>query len=471
MNKQQLQNILETYAAAARLYVPNFDLVIQFSEHEIFKNLLPNQEILFSVFTKAVNPDNNQKYLFSDLLDAWDGLFLLYLGLNGLSSRSYQRANFSTEIISKLQQFINLMLNAKDKIEKVHLFKEFKNTINETEKKLLENYPIYIRHIKYVHETLYLMIFLNAAEPNINLIEIFLWQILIDHDPTVVIPSSIIVSAVDNEYWFEFKGRALTAEKVAEAYVSEGLKLIQKPKLLIIVKPEARFTEAIKYNPKCKEAYYQRYLISKKKCDHLLAIQDLIKLKSLNPNDIMVYQQLAEHYLEVVFRLIGVKNAKLLLENAELALENINISIKYDNENAYKYYLRGEIYKSLKKPDFAIADFTQAIKLYPGYFKALIQRAEVYAAQGHITKALKDYEAALKIDPDSTSARIGFKDWYSKLHAASAETNSVYANQSEINDKKRKRPEEENESKEQKVEKTSEDLPNEEFRPKKNRYM
>lgn len=477
MNKQELKKILEIHAETARLYVPNFDLVIQLSEHEIFKNLEPHQEISFNIFAKAVNPGNNQKYLFSDLLDTWYEMFLYFLTLNNFSSTLHQRTKLSTEIITKLQQLTNSMMNIQNKNIKISFFKEFINKINKTEQDLLSNYPVYIRHMEYGQRTLYLNDFLKDYSANINLIEIFLWQILSDQAqaPDTDIPNPIIVSAVDNQYWFDIKGKALTSIKVAEACSNEGLKTIHYAKSSANPNFEDRFTQAIKFNPEYKDAYQHRYSIRRQQGNHLLAIEDLIKLKSFNPSDIMIYQQLAENYLKVANTPSALKDAKLLLKSAELALENINLSIIHNDENACGYFIRGMIYVKLNKPDFAIADFTQAIKFNPIYFEAFFQRGEIYLTQGIRSMARDDFKAALKINPNSIVARARFENSDFGPDVAPTNKNNFWLNQDEeqINQRKRKLTQElkERVGEKENKEEISEESSNEEHISKKSRYV
>jgi tetratricopeptide (TPR) repeat protein len=54
--------------------------------------------------------------------------------------------------------------------------------------------------------------------------------------------------------------------------------------------------------------------------------------------------------------------------------------------------------------DKAIADFTKAVEIDPGFSDAYIDRGLCYFSQGEYTKAVLDYDRALEIAPDDFRA-------------------------------------------------------------------
>ncbi len=68
---------------------------------------------------------------------------------------------------------------------------------------------------------------------------------------------------------------------------------------------------------------------------------------------------------------------------------------------------RGVAYEKEGDIDKAIADYTEAIELYPRYREALANRAVIYDHKGDRDRAIADYRAALDLNPsDEDRAEI-----------------------------------------------------------------
>lgn len=70
------------------------------------------------------------------------------------------------------------------------------------------------------------------------------------------------------------------------------------------------------------------------------------------------------------------------------------------------YNRRGLGYLDKKDLDLALADFSEAIKISPGYVRALDNRADVYREKKEFDLALKDYNEALRLDSSHISAYV-----------------------------------------------------------------
>jgi tetratricopeptide (TPR) repeat protein len=82
-------------------------------------------------------------------------------------------------------------------------------------------------------------------------------------------------------------------------------------------------------------------------------------------------------------------------------------AIRRDREElAHIYRRRGSAYLQTGRPAQAMADFTEAIHLEPGYALAYYERGQAALALGKHDQALADYGAALRHKPDYAQAYI-----------------------------------------------------------------
>lgn len=71
---------------------------------------------------------------------------------------------------------------------------------------------------------------------------------------------------------------------------------------------------------------------------------------------------------------------------------------------AIAYNNRGVAYKAKRELLRAFADYTEALRLNPGYARAYYNRARAHEDTGALARALEDYDAALQIDPNYVKA-------------------------------------------------------------------
>lgn len=74
---------------------------------------------------------------------------------------------------------------------------------------------------------------------------------------------------------------------------------------------------------------------------------------------------------------------------------------------AIAYNNRGVAYKARKESLRAFADYTEALRLNPGYARAYYNRARAHEDKGALARALEDYDAAVQIDPNYAKALAG----------------------------------------------------------------
>ena len=70
------------------------------------------------------------------------------------------------------------------------------------------------------------------------------------------------------------------------------------------------------------------------------------------------------------------------------------------------YFNRGNEYLRLKDSENALADYTEAIRIFPAYADAWYNRGLVYHQSGLYTEAIRDYSEAVSLKKDFQSAYL-----------------------------------------------------------------
>ncbi len=185
----------------------------------------------------------------------------------------------------------------------------------------------------------------------------------------------------------------------------------------------ADFTAALKQRPDLGWVYHNRGHCHAERGDEAEALSDLGQAIALEPNDAGHYGARAKLYLQYD------RNAK--------ALDDVNKALKIDSSILPLYLIRAKAYDRLRDPERALADFGEAIRRDPknglyrqsrAFFYArwdmadealadcdeadrlgmksaalAIIRAHARLLKGDLDGALRDAEAALRLDPAENS--------------------------------------------------------------------
>ncbi|HMK33743.1 MAG TPA: tetratricopeptide repeat protein [Desulfomonilaceae bacterium] len=100
---------------------------------------------------------------------------------------------------------------------------------------------------------------------------------------------------------------------------------------------------------------------------------------------------------------LGRSKANLMMGNMDKALEDANTAIQ-KKPTAQGYGQRAVIEKVQKKTEEAMKDFNEAVKLDPNFAWAYAQRADMHSRLKDQEKALKDINKALSVKPDFVDA-------------------------------------------------------------------
>lgn len=93
--------------------------------------------------------------------------------------------------------------------------------------------------------------------------------------------------------------------------------------------------------------------------------------------------------------------------NYDMALDQINTALKQNESNAYAYYLKGRMYKTMGDTSLASSSYKTAIEVDPEFYEAYIEVGLLYAPQKN-DLAKEYYNSAIDIRPRSIEA------WYNK---------------------------------------------------------
>ena len=89
-----------------------------------------------------------------------------------------------------------------------------------------------------------------------------------------------------------------------------------------------------------------------------------------------------------------------LQKNFVYAIDDVSYVISLDPDNISARYRRGTYFIEANKPQDAIKDFDQALKLQPNHWQAIAGRADAYAKTGNKKTALEGYQKLLAIAAD-----------------------------------------------------------------------
>ena len=148
----------------------------------------------------------------------------------------------------------------------------------------------------------------------------------------------------------------------------------------------AKYTEAIKLNPKYASAYNNRGVAYADLQNYTQAIADYTKAIELNPKNAEAYNNR------------GIAYGKM--KNYEAAIADFNKAIQLNPKYAKAYYNRGFAYYNMENYEAAIADYTKAIQLNPKYAEAYNNRGVAYRHMKNYDAAIADFTKAISISPN-----------------------------------------------------------------------
>ena len=153
------------------------------------------------------------------------------------------------------------------------------------------------------------------------------------------------------------------------------------------------YTESIKNNPNQVILYQKRAYIKGFLKDYKGAIDDYSSAISINDKNLKLNNIKSKLFLER-----GLN--KFLIKDDDGAIDDYTLAIKFDENNAIAYHRRGIVLNFLDKPEKAIKDLNQAIKLDPDNISIIgsyFERGKYYLEKKQLSESIKDFSFFIDI--------------------------------------------------------------------------
>jgi tetratricopeptide (TPR) repeat protein len=154
----------------------------------------------------------------------------------------------------------------------------------------------------------------------------------------------------------------------------------------------ADLTKAIQLDPNNHVAYGNRGLVYARTRKTELAIKDCTEAIRLDPN-------YAAYFVNRSMAHDISGERELAIDDAKRAIE-LDSSAPEKSGNPYLFLARGFAHTTRNEYDAAIADYTKALTLWPGFVEALYNRCLMWLIKDERVHALADLVAALQLNPN-----------------------------------------------------------------------
>lgn len=120
------------------------------------------------------------------------------------------------------------------------------------------------------------------------------------------------------------------------------------------------------------------------------------------------------HILARLYWVRGQYNARFL--SKQKAIEDFSKVLQLDEEFAWAFTRRGEIYLEVAMYSNAVSDFSKAIELNPDLTWAYIKRGDTFRELKKYTEAIQDYNISIEQHPDHASHYVARAEIFTLLH-------------------------------------------------------
>jgi tetratricopeptide (TPR) repeat protein len=193
----------------------------------------------------------------------------------------------------------------------------------------------------------------------------------------------------------------------------------------------ADYSRAIEIDPKYIRAYFARGGAYEKKGQLDRAISDYTRVLEIDPKAIQIYPQrgvayerkhdfdraIADHSSWIRFNPDVAKgyvvrgNAYAGKGDRDAAIADYTRALGMERrtreDDFFAHYARGLAYRGSGKLELAIADFSKCMENDPKDALAVFNRGFTYEQKGEANRAINDYRAALRLNPNHKASREG----------------------------------------------------------------
>jgi tetratricopeptide (TPR) repeat protein len=150
------------------------------------------------------------------------------------------------------------------------------------------------------------------------------------------------------------------------------------------------YTEAIRLNPNCAQAYACRGVFRQVHGDSLGAVDDTNMAVKLRPDSDVCHSRRG---------LVRMRNSDFAG-----AIEDFSIAIRLDPKCVDYYLQRGFVREIVRQREKALEDFNECLKLDSKHRQAYMHRGAIHCFLGNWKQSLKDFDSVLDLDPKDPMA-------------------------------------------------------------------
>jgi tetratricopeptide (TPR) repeat protein len=196
----------------------------------------------------------------------------------------------------------------------------------------------------------------------------------------------------------DYFNEELKRNPTAYSYVTRGVIWREKGEVDLAI---SDFNDAIRIDPKLKDAYNSRGNCWREKGEYDKAIADYDEAMRLDPKAPGFFNNRGYAWYSK--------------KEYDKAISDYNEAIRLDPNYPQPQCNRGRVREAMNEYDQAVTDYTEAIRLDPKYFDAYALRGRLWSYKDEYDKAIADYTEAIRFFPKYTAVYAARGDaWSSK---------------------------------------------------------
>ena len=172
------------------------------------------------------------------------------------------------------------------------------------------------------------------------------------------------------------------------------------------------FDAAIELDPNADNPYNNRGLVHFELKDFEMAARDFTEAIAVSPNRIKFYRHRQAAYLQLGHKEEADADGRKIAWLAKLF--QINAKIHQNPQNPTLYVERARHYANDGQDQAVMNDFAMAMEVDKGFAQTYSARAAYWLSKGEVKNAIKDCDAAIKIEPHHEAYSVRGDAWFKK---------------------------------------------------------